>query len=115
MKCPHGGCDCFLLALSLAEERVKKLLKPDGDRERWGTDVSDYNAPVEDALSAISSLKSEEKKHECNAACPLLCGIELPKPTKPERCCDKAFVWSGGEGTSHMCCNVHCCVPKSSE
>ncbi len=34
-----------------------------------------------------------------------------PKEEAKAKCCDKQFVWSGGEGTSHYCCNVHCCVP----
>lgn len=32
-----------------------------------------------------------------------------------KKCCDKEFVWLGGEGTSHYCCNVHCCVPQPTQ
>lgn len=31
------------------------------------------------------------------------------------KCCDKQFVYTGGEGTSHYCCPDHCCPPPASK
>lgn len=35
----------------------------------------------------------------------------LASPKDGGKCCDKQFVYSGGEGTSHYCCPDHCCQP----
>lgn len=47
--------------------------------------------------------------------CPSCSPIDKELGGGEGKCCDKQFVWSGDEGTSHHCCNVHCCKPSESK
>lgn len=105
ITCDHDICDVGIKriasALQAAEERgmerIVKAVEAESEKRRIANDTDNVN----DAFT-LMEMAARFASHP-------------PVVKDGGKCCDKQFVYSGGEGTSHYCCPVHCCQPKEKE